>query len=118
MKIRGHQTKLILLNIVNCLPALIILVLPYIVFGAADGLTTFQGQLQGSASKIYGYAKITLSVGLLLYTIWPFYHALIGEGDKTRYWWQIIGIAVFLILLNIFPIVFNSLFNQNITITE
>lgn len=84
----------------------------------SSGLTQFQGSLESSVSKIFGYVKVTVTIGLLLYTIWPFYHALVGEGDKSRYWWQIIGIAVFLIILNIFPIFFNAIFSTNITITD
>jgi hypothetical protein len=99
------------------IPLLLIAVLPGVSVAASDGLTAFTGSLNSSVSTIYGYVRVTLTVSLLLYSIWPFYHALVGEGDKTRYWWYIIGIAVFLIILNTFPSVFNAIFGQNVNVT-
>ncbi|NLG19093.1 MAG: hypothetical protein GX556_17350 [Fibrobacter sp.] len=101
-------------KIITCM---VLVLVPSIVLAQSSGLTTFTGSLNASVSTIFGYVRVTLTVGLLLYTIWPFYHALIGEGDKSRYWWQIIGIAVFLIILNVFPTVFNAIFGQNVNVT-
>jgi hypothetical protein len=97
---------------------LVVIGIPGLIMAQSSGLTSFEGSLNSSVSTIFGYVRIAVTVGMLIYTIWPFYHALVGEGDKSRYWWQIIGIACFLIILNVFPAVFNGIFGTNVNVTS
>jgi hypothetical protein len=101
------------LSDVSTIAIAIIFVIPaMIVADGGAGTAAFTSSLNSSVGNIYSYVKIALNICLFVYCIWPLYNALVGQGggDKSHHWWQIIGIAIFLILLNTLPTIYKAIF--------
>jgi hypothetical protein len=106
------------MNILNILPYLAVIITPSIISAATtDGLTTFTGSMNTSVGLVYGYVRVALSIGLMVWAIWLFYQAFFGH-DKHGAWWQIVGLIAFVILLNVFPSIYNAITGASVTTTS
>lgn len=89
----------------------VVFLIPAMILADGAGSAAFTSSLNSSIGNIYSYVKIALNICLFVYCIWPLYNALVGQGgDKSHHWWQIIGIAIFLILLNTLPTIYKAIF--------
>lgn len=103
---------------IGVMSLMLLVIIPQVIFAQESGLTQFTGKIGTSISTIYGYAKVAIPILSIPYAIYLFWHALVGEGEKSRYWWQVFGLAVFLIILAIFPAVFNSIMGTSVIISN
>jgi hypothetical protein len=106
------------MNLLNILPCFAVLVLPSIADAqtSSNGLTSFTGQMNTSVSLVFGYVKTGLTIGLLIWAIWLMYQAFFGH-DKHGAWWQIVALIAFVILLNIFPSIYNAITGASVNVT-
>jgi hypothetical protein len=104
-------------NIISILPFVGFLLLPSIANAATtDGLTSFTGQMNTSVSLVYGYVRVGLTIGLLIWAIWLMYQAFFGH-DKHGAWWGIVALIAFVIILNIFPSIYNAITGASVNVT-
>jgi hypothetical protein len=105
-------------NTLCILPYFAAILLPAIANAqTSNGLTSFTGQMNTSVSLVFGYVKIALTIGLMVWAIWLMYQAFFGH-DKHGAWWQIVALIAFVILLNIFPSIYNAITGASVNVTS
>lgn len=106
------------MNALSIAPFMAFLLFPSIVSAqtSSNGLTSFTGQMNTSVSLVFGYVKTGLTIGLLIWAIWLMYQAFFGH-DKHGAWWQIVALIAFVILLNIFPSIYNAITGASVNVT-
>jgi hypothetical protein len=106
------------MKLLNILPYFMIFLFPFVADAqtSSNGLTSFTGQMNTSVSLVFGYVKTGLTIGLLIWAIWLMYQAFFGH-DKHGAWWQIVALIAFVILLNIFPSIYNAITGASVNVT-
>jgi hypothetical protein len=87
---------------------LLLIVVPII----AQGTAGFESDMKTASSTIWTYAKIIIRIVCFFLMVYFLYHAFMGQNKATA-WWTILGILAFVLIIELFPTIYNTIFSYN-----